>query len=91
MNEDQMSVPYKQGMRYFDLYHGVELQPKIVVNNAVLNFAVEAYGYGAVLATSGNPDGKFQELMAKMKSMTEKPVSYTHLCCGDRRFRKGRE
>ena len=79
VNEDQMSVAYKQGTRYFDLYHGVELQPKIVGNNAVLSFAVEANGYGAVLATSGNPDGKVQELMTKMKSITEKPLdSYSH-------------
>ena len=31
-------------------------------------------GYGAVLATSGNPDAKIQELMAKMKPITEKPL-----------------
>ena len=24
----QMDVPYTQGMRYFDLYHGVELKPE---------------------------------------------------------------
>src|SRR5208337_3145342 len=78
-NEDQMSVPYKQGMRYFDLYHGVELQPRIVGNSAALAFHLEANGYGAVLATSGNPDAKLQELMAKMKSITGKPLdSYSH-------------
>lgn len=79
VNEDQMSVPYKQGTKYFDLYHGVELQPRIIGSNVVLSFAVEANGYGAVLATSGNPNGKFQELMAKMKIITEKPLSsYSH-------------
>jgi formylglycine-generating enzyme required for sulfatase activity len=79
VNEDQMSVPYKQGMRYFDLYHGVELQPRIVGNSAVLAFHLEATGYGAVLATSGNPDAKFQDLMAKMKLITEKPLdSFSH-------------
>ena len=24
VSEEQMSVPYKQGMRFYDLYHGVE-------------------------------------------------------------------
>ena len=27
VSEEQMSVPYKQGMRFYDLYHGVELHP----------------------------------------------------------------
>ena len=79
VSEDQMTVPYKQGMRYFDLYHGVELQPRIAGNSAVLAFHVEANGYGAVLATADNPDAKIQDLMAKMKTMTEKPLeSYSH-------------
>src|SRR5580698_9938511 len=79
VNEDQMSVPYQQGTKYFDLYHGVELQPRIVGSNAVLTFAVEANGFGAVMAMSGQPDAKVQALMAKMKSITEKPLgSYSH-------------
>jgi formylglycine-generating enzyme required for sulfatase activity len=79
VNEDQMSVPYKQGMRFFDLYHGVELQPRIAGTSAVLAFHLEANGYGAVLATAGDPDAKIQDLMAKMKTMTEKPLdSYSH-------------
>ena len=74
VSEDQMSVPYKQGTRFFDLYHGVELEPRIVGNSAILGFPLEAYGYGAVLATSGDPDAKTRELMAKMKAITEKPL-----------------
>jgi gamma-glutamyl hercynylcysteine S-oxide synthase len=79
LNEDQMSVPYKPGVKYLDLYHGVELQPRIVGSNAILTFSLEAHGYGAVMAASERPDAKFQELMAKMKSITEKPLdSYSH-------------
>jgi formylglycine-generating enzyme required for sulfatase activity len=79
VNEDQMSISYKRGMRYFDLYHGVELQPRIVGDNAILSFPVEAHGYGAVLAITGQPDAQIQALMAKMATMTEKPLaSYSH-------------
>jgi formylglycine-generating enzyme required for sulfatase activity len=79
VNEDQMSVPYKQGMRYFDLYHGVELQPRIVGNNAVLAFPVEANGYGAIFATTSQPDTRIQDLMAKMKLIAAKPLdSFSH-------------
>ena len=74
VDESQISVPHKKGMRYFDLYHGVELQPRIDGDNAILAFPVEAHGYGAVLATSGEPDAEFQALIAKMKLLTEKPL-----------------
>ncbi len=75
----QMSVPYKQGMRYFDLYHGVELTPSHEGNESVLSFALEAHGYGAVLATAGEPDVHLGELMTKMKAMTAKPLAdYSH-------------
>ena len=57
-------------MRYFDLYHGVELKPEIEGDQAVLSFPTEAHGYGAILATSGEPDAKLTELMDKMKEMT---------------------
>ena len=32
----QMDVPLTPGMRYFDLYHGVELKPETNGQNAVL-------------------------------------------------------
>jgi formylglycine-generating enzyme required for sulfatase activity len=79
VSEAQMTVPYKQGMRYFDLYHGVELNPKITAEGATLEFAAEAHGYGAILAITGAADANTQTLLAKMKAMTEKPLaSYSH-------------
>ncbi|MGB7549566.1 MAG: SUMF1/EgtB/PvdO family nonheme iron enzyme [Terracidiphilus sp.] len=75
----QMTVPYKEGMRYFDLYHGVELHPAREGDESVLSFTTEAHGYGAILATPDEPDAGIQALMAKMKAMTEKPLaSYSH-------------
>lgn len=75
----QISIPYEAGMRYFDLYHGVELTPEHDGDLAILSFPMEAHGYGAVLATIGAPDTQFTALMAKMKEMTAKPLSsYSH-------------
>jgi formylglycine-generating enzyme required for sulfatase activity len=71
----QMTVPYKQGMRYFDLYHGVELHAAKEGDESILSFTTEAHGYGAILATPSEPDTRFQQLMAKMKLMTEKTLS----------------
>jgi iron(II)-dependent oxidoreductase len=75
----QMTVPFKQGMRYFDLYHGTELKAATLGDESVLEFATEAHGYGAVLATAGTPDAHMQERLSKMKQLTEKPLaSYSH-------------
>jgi formylglycine-generating enzyme required for sulfatase activity len=71
----QMSIPYKPGMRFFDIYRGVELQPTIEADQAVLSFTTEAHGYGAVLSTTGEPSAAIQQLMHKMKEMTAKPLS----------------
>jgi formylglycine-generating enzyme required for sulfatase activity len=79
VNGRQMTVPYRDGVRYFDLYHGVELKPVREDDMSVLAFATEAHGYGAILATPGDPDAQSQQLMAKMKLLTAKPLaSFSH-------------
>ena len=76
---EQLTVPHRDGMRYFDLYHGVEVKPSIEDNQDLLQFAMEAHGYGAVYAVCGEPDAKMKDLMAKMAQMTAKPLShYSH-------------
>jgi formylglycine-generating enzyme required for sulfatase activity len=76
---DQMEVPAKENLRYFDLYHGVELKPQANGGKTVLAFSIEAHGYGAVLVTSSAPDQKMLALMAKMKELTAKPLAdYSH-------------
>ncbi len=75
VNGRQLSVASKPEMRYFDLYHGVELKPDHEGGKDVLSFAMEAHGFGAVLATTGEPDSHLQDLMKRMKMMTEKPLS----------------
>ena len=75
----QMTVPKQDGMRYFDLYHGVELKPTTEGSDTVLDFQTEAHGYGAVLATAGEPDAHIRDLMTKMAQQTTKPLSgYSH-------------
>jgi gamma-glutamyl hercynylcysteine S-oxide synthase len=75
----QISLPYAAGMRYYDLYHGVELTPGHEGENALLSFPIEAHGYGALLATPGEAGPEFVHLMETMKPMTAKPLaSYSH-------------
>ena len=75
----QMSVPAEDGVRYFDLYHGVELTPVREGKDAVLSFALEAHGMGAVLAVHGAPEANINELLPRMKKMAATPLSsYSH-------------
>jgi len=74
-NGRQLAVPYKQGVRYFDLWHGVELQPKRDGDQSVLEFNLEAEGYGAVLETSTAGDPVPTKLLATMQNMSQKPLS----------------
>jgi gamma-glutamyl hercynylcysteine S-oxide synthase len=75
----QLEVPAVDGMRYFDLYHGVELKAERNGNKVTLAFSLSEKDYGAVLATKSAPDEKITALMAKMKTMTAQPLSsYSH-------------
>jgi gamma-glutamyl hercynylcysteine S-oxide synthase len=80
LDGQQIEVPEEAGMRYFDLYHGTELTPERNSDGkVVLSFAIEAHGYGALLATKAAPEAGIQTLMSKMKGMTAKPLaSYSH-------------
>ena len=77
---DQIEIRATPGIRYFDLYHGVELNPETRPGGrAVLTFPIEAKGYGVVLATNTAPDQKIVSLMSTMKSVTATPLStYSH-------------
>jgi len=73
---DQFEVPVVPGIRYFDVYHGVELKPQESDGHVLLSFPIEAKGYGAVLATDVEPDAA---LLSKMRQMTSTPLaSYSH-------------
>jgi gamma-glutamyl hercynylcysteine S-oxide synthase len=71
----QMAVPFHQGRRYFDLYHGIELTPARDGDHTALAFEIEANGYGAIIETSSAPDKSIEQLMATMKQMTAAPLS----------------
>ena len=60
----QLQAPHREGVRYFDLWHGVEIKAQVENGNDVLSFAVDGHGYGAVLATT-HPD----ELRSFMNGM----------------------
>ncbi|NCT84928.1 MAG: formylglycine-generating enzyme family protein [Comamonadaceae bacterium] len=48
---EQLALPHAAGRRYFDLWNGRELQPRILEGQALIELTLEPQGYGAVLAT----------------------------------------
>ncbi|HZQ20994.1 MAG TPA: SUMF1/EgtB/PvdO family nonheme iron enzyme [Terriglobales bacterium] len=75
VQERQLAIPHEGPMRYFDLYHGVELEPQREGSNDVLAFNLEAHGFGAVLATPREPDRNIQALMIKMEQLSARALS----------------
>jgi formylglycine-generating enzyme required for sulfatase activity len=47
---EQLALPDAEGRRWFDLWHGVELQPRREAGHAVLSLLIEGLGFGAVLS-----------------------------------------
>jgi hypothetical protein len=69
----QIPVAAQSGIRYYDLWHGVELAPEMRSDRAFLSFTIEAHGFGAILATPDAPDAKLQTLLSEMKSLSLAP------------------
>ena len=71
----QIELPIEPGLRYFDLYHGIELKPERDSAVVTLSFDLESKGIGAVLASKNGPPESIVHLMAHMRSMTVTPLS----------------
>jgi formylglycine-generating enzyme required for sulfatase activity len=71
----QLRLPQQVGMRYFDLWHGVELEPEVAEGSVFLTFAIEAHGFGAILATRDEPDSHWQSLLIAMAHLSAQPLS----------------
>jgi formylglycine-generating enzyme required for sulfatase activity len=67
---DQLQVPTTSEARYYDLWHGAELKPKVMGKAATLAFEIEGYGYGAVLAVEGPQ--KSEKLATLLRRMAER-------------------
>jgi gamma-glutamyl hercynylcysteine S-oxide synthase len=74
----QITVPFREGLHYFDLCHGRELTPEKNGDQVTLTFSIEAHGYGMILsAPSLTP--ALQQLMIRMAALASRPLaSYSH-------------
>ena len=66
----QIQIPHMAGIRYYDLWNGVELKPEIQGDSAMLGFPMEAHGYGSVLASAAAAPG-FDTFLAQMAALAK--------------------
>jgi formylglycine-generating enzyme required for sulfatase activity len=72
---EQLALPHADGRRWFDAWHGVELQPRISDGRAHLAFALEPRGFGAVLALdAGADEAGLADFLAAMAARAATPL-----------------
>ncbi len=64
----QLEIPHTAGRHYYDLWHGVELEPEVTAGRAVLSFEIEANGFGGVLVTEGAAP-ELKPFLAEMREL----------------------
>jgi len=72
----QIALPYKPGVKYYDLWNGVELKPKRVKDKAILSFDMESRGFGAVLELTDQKQANgLPPFLAKIHKMATVPLN----------------
>jgi iron(II)-dependent oxidoreductase len=72
---EQLRAVHHPGTHYYDLWHGGELTPVLQDNQAVLSFAIEGLGFGAILATERSPSDSLRQLLTFMADRSKSPLS----------------
>jgi len=72
---DQLVVDNQKGVRYYDLWNGLEIEPRVAGDEAFLSLELETLGFGAVLAVEdGNEVEGLAEFLDSMRKMAEVPL-----------------
>jgi iron(II)-dependent oxidoreductase len=72
----QIQLPYQNRVTYYDLWNGSKLNPVQKGNTITLSFAMEGYGYGAVLAVTNNSGGNDLTIfLSQIKQMAKVPLN----------------
>jgi formylglycine-generating enzyme required for sulfatase activity len=72
---EQIAVAHQDGATYFDVWNGARSEPRIDAGRAVFSTALEARGFGALLALApGAQIADLDRLLARMKALAGKPL-----------------
>ncbi|MCL1635100.1 formylglycine-generating enzyme family protein [Luteimonas sp. SX5] len=72
---EQIAVPHAEGAQYFDVWNGTGLQPRFEDGHAIFDFAMEARGFGALIAIA--PGASIEGLdafLARMRESAKTPL-----------------
>ncbi|MEL1262891.1 SUMF1/EgtB/PvdO family nonheme iron enzyme [Pseudoxanthomonas putridarboris] len=73
---EQLAVEHAEGTRYFDLWQGHELQPRVIEGQAIIETALEGRGFGALLALSAGEDEEgLAEFLSTMAQHARTPLA----------------
>jgi formylglycine-generating enzyme required for sulfatase activity len=75
LDGEQLAVPHQDGTRYFDVWNGEALQPRLADDHAIFSLALEPRGFGAVLAMQAGAhcDG-LDALLVRMQGLARVPL-----------------
>ncbi len=72
---EQIAVSHRDGARYYDVWHGVSLQPRVDGDQAIFDLAIEGRGFGAVLAVASGTDvDGLDDFLASMHALAAVPL-----------------
>jgi len=71
----QLVIPFRAGVRYFDVWHGVEITPRQENDSSVIDLPLESNGYGAVLETPIPDDPGLKKVLAEMNALSRRSLS----------------
>lgn len=72
---EQLAVVHRDGARYFDLWNGREVGPRLQGSQAFFEAPLEARGFGALLQLApGAPDEGLAALLDRMKGLAKVPL-----------------
>jgi len=75
VNGAQITLPYHNTEKYYDLWNGLELKPQIKDGKAILSFLIEGYGYGAILVTNNSvKPANLNTVLSKMAGMSKRKL-----------------
>jgi len=76
VNGQQMKVPYKDDITYYDVWHGCILKPVKKDNEVIISFSIERNGFASILAIKNSMvNNELESYLKQMSDMTKTDLS----------------
>jgi len=73
---EQLSVPHVPGTRYVDVWNGVNIEPRVDGERAILSLPIAARGFGAIMSLAeGGDDQSIEVFLSSVRARAATPLS----------------